>query len=300
MATNSVPTPLDAAHGFIVIDLETDGLIPNTRNADNSKIPQILELGFAQLEKLAHPLNVVSYYTQPIDTEGFLYNLSKQPFLQAMYKGYNCGHYLVKDSKESEVQKIEAITLKDCVNKLIAWKRKMYGGRPVFLIAHNGIRFDKVVLDYNLLKLDLLTYMQSELNLVGWIDSLQVIRELPNILILLGYGLPREMTQSDFTYIKKHEQPFGLGKLIKALCARYDEVGAAQEKLEWPIFDLSLLQRSKEEEEWQHYFSKQAMIHSYKFLSRKLTLHRSTDDVMALVCILQQLNLYPQFKRMAM
>ena len=299
MATYSVPKV--AAHGFIVIDLETDGLIPSTRDADNNnKMPQILQIGFAPLEKLAHPMNVVSYYTQPIDTEEFLFNRSKTPILQKMYKGYSYGHYSVKDTNTSEVKNIQAYSLKDCVNKFIAWKQKLYGDQPVFLVAHNGIRFDKVILDYNLLKQDLLTYMQSELNLVGWIDSLQVIRELPNILILLGYGLPRKMTQSDFIYIIKHEQPFGLGKLMKALCASYEELGVAQKKLEWPIFDLSLLQRSEEDEEWQHYFSKEAMIHSYKFLVHKLTLHRSADDVMALICIIHQLNLYPLFKKMAL
>ena len=46
MATYSVTTLIDAAHGFIVIDLETDGLIPNSRNADNNKMPQILPTKF--------------------------------------------------------------------------------------------------------------------------------------------------------------------------------------------------------------------------------------------------------------
>ena len=263
-------------------------------------MPQILQLGFAPLEKLAHPMNVVSYYTQPTDVKEFQLNLRKTPILQDTYRGFSDGHYLVKGTEESEVKKIQAFSLKECMNKFISWKRKLYRDKPVFLIAHNGIRFDKVVLDYNLLKLDLLEHMQSELNLVGWIDSLQVIRELPDILLLLGYGLPRKMTQSDVIYITKHEQPFGLGKLMKALGSRYEEISAAQKKLEWPIFDLSLLKRSKEEEEWQHYFSKEAMIHSYKFLVHKLTLHRSADDVMALVCILHQLNLYPSFKKMAL
>ena len=287
--------PVETQYGFIVIDLETDGLIGAIT------IPQILQIGFAPLEKLAHPMNVVSFYTQPIDPIVFHDNLKQTPILQRFYAKYDHGHFFVKTPGDSQASKVEAITLYDGIKRLIAWKRQLYRDRPVFFVAHNGIRFDKVVLEHNLSKLNFLDSFQAEINLVGWIDSLQVIRELPDIINVLGYTFPQELSVSERLAQAMRLKPFGLGNLIQALAKRYNELtaAAAQNKLEWPIFKLSFLGRSEEQDEWLHYFTKEAMIHSYRSLVKKLTLHRSADDVMALVCILHLLNLYPTFKQMA-
>ena len=290
---------VETAYGFIVFDLETDGLITNTIFGGASAIPQILQIGFAPLEKLAHPMNVVSFYTQPIDPVAFHQNLKQIQILQKLYIEYRDGHFYVKTPGGSQTSKVEAITLKDAIDKFIEWKRKMYRDRQVFFIAHNGIKFDKVVLEHNLSKLNLLDHFQGKINLVGWVDSLQVIRELPNIIQVLGYTFPKELSVLDRMSQVMRLKPFGLGNLIQALSKRYSELTKAQNKLEWPIFKLSLLERSEESDEWLHYFTKEAMIHSYRSLVKKLTLHRSSDDVMALVCILHLLNLYPTFKQMA-
>ncbi|KAI6651706.1 hypothetical protein LOD99_4954 [Oopsacas minuta] len=293
MATHSSQTPLNTNHGFIVFDLETDGLIHKSGYGE-TMIPQILQIGFAPLEKLAHKMNVTSYYAQPMNPTEFLDKLSKTHMLQKYYIGYNYGYYSLKTG-----EKVKANPLRICIDNLIAWKKYYYKDQPVFLIAHHGIKFDKVVFEYNLNKLNLQDYFESKMNLVGWIDSLQLIRELPDILRELGYGLPREMTESEKWVIIKKNTPFSLSNLILALAKRYAELTAVQTKLEWPIFDLSL-QRSKEEEEWQHYFTKESMIHSYRILISKLNPHNASDDVMALVCILHHLNLYPKIKKMVL
>ena len=287
---------VETAHGFIVFDLETDGLIGRPKFAE---IPQILQIGFAPLEKLAHPMNVVSFYTQPIDPVAFHYNLKQTQMLQNNYIAYRHGTYYVKTPGDSQTHKVDAVTLKEGIEKFIAWKEKLYKDLPVFFIAHNGIKFDKVVLEHNLRILNLLDYFQAKINLVGWIDSLQVIRELPDILNVLGYAFPQDLSPPDKISLVKRLKPFGLGNLIQALTKRYSQLTTSHNKLEWPIFKLALLGRSEENDRWLHYFTKEAMIHTYRSLLKKLTLHRSSDDVMALLCILHILNLYPTFKQMA-
>ena len=273
--------------GFIVIDLETDGLISRTKIS--TKIPQILQLGFAALEKLAQKDNTVSFYVQPVDLKALQTKLKTCEYLQKFYISYSEGSYFIKRGGELGIR-IGAIPVYDCVNRFIMWKQELYKDRPVYLIAHNAHRFDKTVLEHNLKLLKLFDLFQSQMNIAGWIDSLLVIRRMPNILKVLGYPCATEYDSI------LQNSPFALTNLVEALSRRYDELLKSNCNLKWPVLCLSHLKRDEQEERWLHHFSRDVMVCTCRVLLRQLTFHQSSDDVMGLVCILHQLNLYPKFR----
>ena len=291
---DTLSTHVDSAEpGFIVIDLETDGLITESKiMGEDLYIPQILQIGFAPLEKLAHPMNTVSFYTQPTDPGAFRNTLKKCAYLQKFYTNYSHGCYYLK-SETGLAKRVEAVSLDEGASKLVLWKKKIYKDRRVYFVAHNALRFDKLILDFQLDNLNLLESFISQMNFAGWIDSLPTIRSIPNVLQVLRHPCPADMTESAKLWFIKKEKPFTLDKLVQMLARRYSELSDA--KLQWPIFDLPQLGRGEEEEKWLHYFSRDAMIHTSRMLLKKLTLHRSCDDVMALICIIHHLNLYPKF-----
>ena len=276
--------------GFIVINLGTDGLISKTWFG--TRIPQILQIGFAPLDELAQSANTVSFYTQPVDSEAFNRNLKNNTYLNTFYSSYSEGSYVVKQEGMPD-HEVDADPLIDCINILVRWKQKLYKNRPVYLIAHNALKYVKVILNYHLEALDLFDSFRFQMNFAGWIDSLLIIRGMPDILIVLGYPL---MTEYDRWKFIQKEWPFALKKLVKALSKQYAKSSKSGSNLKWPVFRLSCLDRTEKENEWLHHFSRDVMIHNCRDMLKEIMLHRSHGRVMALVCILQQLNLYPKFR----
>ena len=277
--------------GFIAVDLETDGLISRTKTL-GTYIPQMLQIGFAPLEMLAHKANTVSFYAQPIDSETFRNHLKVNTYLQRFYKSYFNGSYFIKRGRLD--YKVDAVPIEQCINRFMRWKQEFYKDRPVYLVAHNALKFDKLILEYNLKRLRMFDSFQLQTNVRGWIDSLSIIRSMPNILQILGYPRMRKNKRTRFVWKKRS---FSLSKLIEALSRRYVQLKRSKSTIRWPIFHLSHLHRNEEEEEWLHHFSRELLIRNCRDQLQQLTLHRSSDDVIALVCILQQLNLLPKFRR---
>lgn len=284
-------TAVTSEAGFIVIDLETDGLIKKSKEIC-TWIPQILQIGFAPLERLASATTTISFYVEPMDSVAFRMNLKGTPFLQKFYRSYSGGSYLVKREGKSD-QEVHAIPLITCIDILIRWKQELYKDRPVYFIAHNALKFDKIVLEYNLKKLKMFPSFQSQINFAGWIDSLSIIRGIPNILQVLGYPY---MTEESKKWLIWQERPFSQGKLIEALSRRYAQLSLSKSSLQWPVLQLSYFQRTEKEEKWLFYFSRDDMIRNCKDVLKELTFHQAGDDVTGLVCILHQLNLYPKFR----
>ena len=196
------PCPNIGSAGFIVLDLETDGLI--IKKGGTVSVPSITQVAFGPLEMVANKAYVTNFY---IENDNFPAKLAKSKFLQTSYKGYDAQekYYIFKHRKRRR-----AVTFDRALEYLIKWKIKLYGKcKPVFLIAHNAEGFDKIVFEYKLKQIELLEIFRVAMNLIGWIDSLPLIRNLPSVGHVLKFP--------DDTVPHAKEKPFSLSSLVRHL-----------------------------------------------------------------------------------
>ncbi|KAI6650210.1 hypothetical protein LOD99_6127 [Oopsacas minuta] len=196
------PCPNIGSAGFIVLDLETDGLLQ--KRGGSLRIPSITQVAFGPLEMMPIQIYITNFY---VVNDHFNIKLAASEFLRINYKKY--------DDKEkcytltSNIRR-KAVPLERVAEYLVKWKCKMYGeSKPVFLIAHNANGFDKIVLEHNLKVRGIFDKFKRDMNLFGWIDSLPLLRNLPCVAQVLrfpGDSVPNPM-----------KRPFSLPYLVKHL-----------------------------------------------------------------------------------
>ena len=196
------PCPNIGSAGFIVLDLETDGLIRKKEGL--VYVPSITQVAFGPLEMIANRAYVTNFY---IENDHFPAKLANSKFLRTLYRGYDADEkcYIFKHQKVRR-----AVPFERAIQYLIKWKSKLYGeGKPVFLIAHNAEGFDKIVFEHKLKQIDFLETFRTAMNLIGWIDSLPLIRNLPAVGHVLKFP--------DDTVPHPKEKPFSLSSLVRHL-----------------------------------------------------------------------------------
>ena len=174
------PCPNIGTAGYIVLDLETDGLLE--RKQDTISTPRIVQVAFGPLEMPANKIYVTNFY---VENNSFISKLAVTNFLKVRYEGYDVENkvYTLKNKL-----KRKAVPLEQVIDYIIKWKEKLYGPhKPIFLISHNAERFDKVVFEHHLKRLELWDRFKSAMHFMGWIDSLHLIRSLPCIGHVLGF-----------------------------------------------------------------------------------------------------------------
>ena len=204
------PCPNIGSAGFIVLDLETDGLIRKKEGV--VFVPSITQVAFGPLEMVANKAYVTNFY---VENDDFPAKLSQSDFLKASYSGYDTEekYYIFKHRKRRRAVPFERV-----LQYLIKWKRKLYGEcKPIFLIAHNADGFDKIVFEHKLEQLELLKTFHSDINFIGWIDSLPLIRNLPCVGHVLKFP--------DDTVPHPMKKPFSLQSLVRHLELKRDNGG---------------------------------------------------------------------------
>ena len=196
------PCPNIGSAGFIVIDLETDGLI--RKQGGVMSVPFITQVAFGPLEMKASKIFITDFY---VENCNFNTRLAGTEFLKSRFVKYDDEekYYILKpDTKR------KAVPLQRVTDYMVKWKDTLYGKcKPVFLIAHNADGFDKIVFEHHLRALGIFEDFKRDMKLSGWIDSLYLIRNLPCVAHVLKYPnarLPHPMNR-----------PFSLPSLVKQL-----------------------------------------------------------------------------------
>ena len=202
------PCPNIGSAGYIVIDLETDGLI--RKQGGVMSVPFITQVAFGPLEMKASKIFITDFY---VENSNFNTRLAETEFLNSRFIKYDDEekYYILKSDT-----KRKAVPLQRVMDYMVKWKNKLYGEcKPVFLIAHNADGFDKIVLENHLRTLGIFENFKRDLNLSGWIDSLHLIRNIPCIAHILKYPnarLPHPMNR-----------PFSLPSLVKQFNLKHSD-----------------------------------------------------------------------------
>ena len=196
------PCPNIGSAGFIVIDLETDGLIK--KHGGVVSVPSITQVAFGPLEMRPSKAFITDFYVQ---NSNFNTQLAKTDFFKERFIRYDDKEecYILKPDTKRKAVPFQTVT-----DYMVKWKNSLYGEcKPVFLVAHNADGFDKIVFERQLRMLDIFDDFKRDMNLSGWIDSLHLIRNLPCVAHVLKYPnarLPHSMNK-----------PFSLPSLVKQL-----------------------------------------------------------------------------------